>query len=59
MKINKSSQIEQKKEFNQNLSFEECLDYFSKEPSQKEFDDMQKQSRKVSNNPFYQPLQGA
>ncbi len=54
MKINESSQIQQKKEFSKNLLFKEWLVYFSKE-----LDDMQKQSKKVSNNTSYQPLQGA
>lgn len=42
-----------------NPSFEEWLNYYSKEPTSKELDDMEKHSKKVSNNPYYQPLRGA
>ena len=55
---------EQDKKFEKDLSFEERLDYFSKELTTKELDDMEKQIKKsnsfqTSNNTSYQPLQGA
>ena len=59
MKIKNQLQKQQEKEFQENLSFAEWLDYFSKEPTSKELDDMEKDSKKVSNNPYYQPLRGA
>lgn len=48
-----------------NLSFEQWLDFFSKEPTSKELDQMQLEDRKrrinyyCQNNPYYQPLQGS
>jgi hypothetical protein len=56
MKVKEATQKQRDKEFEQNLSFEEWLDYFSKKHTSKEIDDMEKQS---SNNPNYQPLKGA
>ncbi len=47
--------------FNHNPSFEEWLNYFSKEPTSKELDDMENEvhKNKPQNNPYYQPLRGA
>jgi len=56
MKIKEAILKQRDKEFEQNLSFEEWLDYFSKKPSSEELDDIEKQS---SNNPNYQPLKEA
>jgi hypothetical protein len=52
---------QQDKDFELGLSFSECLDYFSKEPTSKELDDMEKESFKITpiNNKHYQPLKGA
>ncbi|MDD5399569.1 MAG: hypothetical protein PHQ93_00065 [Sulfurimonas sp.] len=52
---------QQEKDFELGLSFSECLDYFSKEPTSKELDDMEKESFKITpiNNKHYQPLKGA
>lgn len=56
MRVKEVTHKQRDKEFEQNLSFEEWLDYFSKKPNSKELDDMEKQS---SNNPNYQPLKEA
>lgn len=50
-----------KKGFELDLSFTQCLDYFSKEPINKELDDMENEVHKklAQNNPYYHPLQGA
>lgn len=44
-----------------NPSFEEWLNYYSKEPTSKELDDMENEVHKTKpqNNPYYQPLRGA
>ncbi len=45
---------------NHNPSFEEWLNYFSKESTSEELDDMEKSYKnKPQNNPYYQPLRGA
>ncbi len=65
MKLKDKLQKEQDNEFEQDLSFEEWLDFFIKEPTKKEIDDMEKQieksnSFKATNNISYHPfLQGA
>jgi hypothetical protein len=65
MKVKEHHQKQQKKTFEENLSFQEWLDYFSKEPTTKELDEMEKQSKSTRrfyhplNNTNYQPLQGA
>ena len=63
MKLKDGLLKQQQKEFEENLSFAEWLDYFSKEPTEKELNEMDKSfnKRKVhsQNNPLYQPLQGA
>jgi len=66
MKINQYSQKEKQKEFEQNLSFQEWLNYFQKEPTIKELDEMEKDINKHNkqffnplNNTSYHPLQGA
>lgn len=61
MKVNEALQKKQQKDFEENLSFAEWLDYFSKKPTSKELDDMEKESFKnqPQNNPYYQPLRGA
>ena len=49
------------KKFELDLSFAQWLDYFSKEPTSKELDEMENEIKKnqSQNNPYYQPLQGA
>ena len=49
------------KEFELDLSFAQWLNYFSKEPRDKELDEMESevQKNKPGNNPYYQPRQGA
>ena len=61
MKIKNLTHKRQEKEFQLDLSFQEWLDYFSKEPTSKELDDMENEVRKNNpqNNPYYNPLQGA
>lgn len=61
MKLKNQLQKQQEKDFEGNLSFAEWLDYFSKEPTRKELDDMEKESFKITsiNNKHYQPLKGA
>lgn len=65
MKLKDKLQKEQDNEFEQDLSFEEWLDFFIKEPTKKEIDDMEKQidksnQFKATNNISYHPfLQGA
>lgn len=59
MKMKEQLQKQQNEDSNRNLSFEEWLEYFSKEPTSKELEDMEKESKTVTNNPYYQPLQGA
>lgn len=65
MKVKEHQQKQLKQEFEENLSFQEWLDYFSKEPNTKELDEMEKQSKSTRrfyhplNNTNYQPLQGA
>lgn len=61
MKIKNQLQKQQEKEFQENLSFAEWLDYFRNEPTSKELDDMEKESFKVTpmNNTYYHPLKGA
>lgn len=60
MKVNQHQQNQLKQEFEENLSFQEWLDYFSKE-----LNEMEKQSKSTKrfyhplNNTNYQPLQGA
>lgn len=56
MKVKERSLKNQQRDFELDISFAEWLDYFSKKPTSKEIDDMEKQS---SNNPNYQPLKGA
>ncbi len=57
MRVKEMTLKNQKKDFEVDISFAEWLDYFNKKPTSKELDDMEKQS--PSNNPNYQPLQGA
>jgi len=66
MKINQLHQQEQEKTFEEELSFQEWLDYFQKEPTTQELNTMEKYMSKPHkryhhplNNPYYQPLQGA
>ena len=42
MKVNEASQKQQQKDFEENLSFAEWLDYFSKEPIGYELNEMEK-----------------
>jgi len=56
MKVKEHLQKTKEKEHELDWSFAEWLDYFSKEPTNKELDDMEKIS---ANNKNYQPLQGA
>jgi hypothetical protein len=55
MKVKERSLKNQQRDFELDMSFAEWLDYFSKKPTSKEIDDMEKSS----NNPNYQPLKGA
>lgn len=57
MKVKEITQKQKDKEFEENLSFEEWLDYFSKKLCSEELDEMEKQFS--SNNPNYQPLKEA
>jgi len=65
MKVKEQYQKKIDKEFELDWSFAEWLDYFSKEPTSKELDEMEKQSKDKRrftyplNNPNYYPLQGA
>jgi len=61
MRINKKLNKQEKESLNHNPSFEEWLNYYSKEPTSKELDEMEKEALKPKpqNNPYYQPLQGA
>lgn len=59
MKIKVQLQKQKDNEFQESLSFKEWLEYFSKKTITKKKDDIKKESKKVSNNPFYHPLQGA
>lgn len=61
MRINKKLNKQEKESLNHNPSFEEWLNYYSKEPTSKELDDMERDSFKITsiNNTNYQPLQGA
>ena len=61
MKVKEHLQKTKEKEFELDWSFQEWLDYFSKEPTSKELDDMERECFKISsiNNTHYQPLQGA
>lgn len=61
MRVNAQHQQEQEKTFEENLSFAQWLDYFSKEPTSQEIDDMERDYCKHTsiNNTNYHPLQGA
>lgn len=65
MRVKEMSQNQQEKDFELNLSFEEWLDYYNKEPNCKELNVMEKHLNKPYskiypyNNPNYQPKQGA
>jgi len=61
MKIKEQLHKQQEKEFELDLSFAQWLDYFSKEPTSKELDEMESEVQKYNsqNNPYYHPLQGA
>lgn len=61
MKVKEDLQKTQEKEQELDWSFQEWLDYFSKEPTSKELDNMERDSFKITsiNNTNYQPLQGA
>lgn len=59
MKIN--GEFPKQKKFELDLSFSQWLDYFSKEPTSKELDEMEAAVKKnpSQNNQYYHPLQGA
>ena len=65
MKVKESQQTNKEQEFEKNLSFEEWLDYYKKEPTDKEVNNMEStlhhSSLKIysTNNPNYQPKKGA
>lgn len=61
MKVKEHLQKTKEKEHELDWSFQEWLDYFSKEPIPKELDNMERDSLKITsiNNTNYQPLQGA
>lgn len=67
MRSNQHHQDETAKEFEQELSFQEWLDHFAKEPTIEELNDMEKSMSTTYRinrfNPFnnihYRPLQGA
>jgi len=56
MKIKEQVLKQKDNDFQESLSILEWLDYFSKKPSSKEVDVMEKY---LSNNPNYQPLKEA
>lgn len=58
MKVKEAEQ-QGKKDFERNLSFEEWLEYFNKEPNSKDLNDMESNALKPRNNPYYHPVQGA
>lgn len=60
MKI-KEELHKQNKELELDLSFNQWLDHFLREPTTKELDDMESEvsKSKPQNNPYYHPLQGA
>ncbi len=61
MKMKEQLQKQQDEEFQKDLSFAQWHDFFSKEPTSKELNDMEDEAckNKPQNNPYYQPLQGA
>jgi len=60
MKVKEHLQKTKDKKHELDWSFAEWLDYFSKEPTSKQLDDMERDSKLTSiNNTNYQPLQGA
>lgn len=60
MRVKEQHQKQVDKELELDWSFAEWLDYFSKEPTSKELDDMERDLKLISiNNTNYQPLQGA
>lgn len=65
MKVKEHYQKEQEKKLEEEWSFAEWLDYYSKEPTSDELDKMEKESQDKKrfsyplNNPYYFPLQGA
>lgn len=60
MKVKEHLQKTKEKEFELDWSFQEWLDYFSKEPTSKELNYMERESKiTFINNTNYQPLQGA
>jgi hypothetical protein len=65
MKIKNQLQKQRDKEFELDWSFAQWLDYFRSEPTSKELDEMEKESKDKRrftyplNNPYYHPLRGA
>ena len=65
MRVKEQMQKSKEKEDALDWSFAEWLDYFTKEPTNEELNDMEKESRDKRrfyhplNNPNYYPLQGA
>ncbi len=61
MKVKEHLQKTKEKENQLDWSFAEWLDYFSKEPTSKELDEVERDSFKITsiNNTNYQLLQGA
>lgn len=64
MKVKELNIQQKQKDFDNNLSFAEWLDYFSKDQTGEELNDMEKHIDKSNrflpmNNQYYQPLQGA
>jgi hypothetical protein len=60
MRVKEQLQKTQEKEDALDWSFAEWLEYFTNEPTSKELDAMEKDSKHTSiNNPNYYPLQGA
>ena len=59
MKVKEHLQKTKEKEFELDWSFQEWLNYFSKEPTSKELDDMERAKITSINNTNYQPLEGA
>ncbi|MGM0519840.1 MAG: hypothetical protein ACQERD_09390 [Campylobacterota bacterium] len=60
MKVKEQLEKNKEKEEALDWSFQEWLNHFSNEPTSKEIDNMEKESKTTSiNNSYYQPLQGA
>lgn len=59
MKVKEHLQKTKEKKLEIDCSYEEWLNYSSKELTNKELEEMSRNFKQVSNNPDYYPLQGA